>query len=126
MMLKNSKSFSGYSVDNIAKATEFYGEILGLEVKENPMGHLELHLKDGNTVLIYPKANHEPATYTVLNFQVEDIDETVDELLEKGVKMEQYTGEIATDEKGICRGGEPLIAWFKDPAGNILSVLQMS
>lgn len=122
-MLKDSKAFSGFSVDDIRKAKSFYGETLGLDVSEEH-GMLDLRLAGGTEVLIYPKPNHEPATYTILNFPVDDIEQTVDRLSERGVRFEQYEGEIETDERGIFRGEGPLIAWFKDPAGNILSVLE--
>ncbi|HEY9381674.1 MAG TPA: VOC family protein [Burkholderiales bacterium] len=122
-MLKDSKAFSGFSVDDIAKAKAFYGETLGLDVSEEH-GMLDLHLAGGVEVLIYPKPNHEPATFTILNFPVDDIEKTVDRLSARGVRFEQYEGEIETDERGIFRGEGPLIAWFKDPAGNILSVLE--
>ena len=124
-MFKNSKAFSSYSVDDLVAAKSFYQEILGLDVEEDGMGFLSIHLTGGGEVILYPKPNHLPATFTVLNFPVDDIDKAVDELISKGVTFEQYSGEIKTDEKGICReGGGPLIAWFRDPAGNILSVLQ--
>ncbi len=125
-MLKNSKAFSGFSVNDIQKAKEFYSEILGLEVKDNPMGLLELNTEGVNRVIIYPKPNHVPATFTILNFPVKNIDESVDELIKKGITFEQYDGPIKTDEKGICRSGGkgPNIAWFKDPAGNILSLIE--
>lgn len=124
-MFKNSKAFSSYSVDDIVAAKSFYQEILGLDVEEDEMGFLSIHLTGGGEVILYPKPNHLPGTFTVLNFPVDGIDEAVDELISKGVTFEQYSGEIKTDEKGICREeGGPLIAWFKDPAGNILSVLQ--
>ena len=122
-MLKDSKAFSGFSVDDIAKAKAFYGETLGLDVSEEH-GMLDLHLAGGVEVLIYPKPNHEPATFTILNFPVDDIEKAVDELSRRGVRFEQYEDEIETDERGIFRGEGPLIAWFKDPAGNILSVLE--
>lgn len=122
-MLKDSQAFSGFSVNDMDKAKEFYGGTLGLEVTEEN-GMLTLRLAGGNNVLIYPKPNHEPATFTILNFPVSDIEKTVDELTDAGVEFEQYTGEIKTDEKGIMRGEGPLIAWFKDPAGNVLSVLE--
>ena len=122
-MLKDSKAFRGFSVDDIPKAKAFYGETLGLDVSEEH-GMLDLRLAGGTEVLIYPKPNHEPATYTILNFPVDDIEQTVDRLSERGVRFEQYEGEIETDERGIFRGEGPLIAWFKDPAGNILSVLE--
>lgn len=125
-MFKKSKAFSGFSVDNLQKAKEFYSKVLELKVKNGPMGILELHIEGGNMVIIYPKPNHEPATFTVLNFPVTHIDQAVDELARRSVQFEQYEGDIKTDEKGICRsdGRGPNIAWFKDPAGNILSVLE--
>ncbi len=122
-MLQNSNAFSGFSSNDIAKAKTFYGDVLGLDVKEDH-GMLVLQLKGANKVIIYPKPNHEPATFTVLNFEVDDIDKTVDELTAKGVQFEHYNSDqLKTDEKGIMRSGGPQIAWFKDPAGNILSVL---
>ena len=125
-MRKHSKAFSGFSVNDIQKAKVFYSGILGLEVKDNPMGLIELHPEGGNRIIIYPKPNHVPATFTILNFPVKDIDESVDELIKKGITFEQYDGPIKTDEKGICRGAGkgPNIAWFKDPAGNILSLIE--
>jgi catechol 2,3-dioxygenase-like lactoylglutathione lyase family enzyme len=123
-MLKESKAFSGFSVGEIQKAKEFYGQTLGLEVSESH-GLLNLRLAGGNTVLIYPKPNHIPATFTILNFPVDNVDKTVDELTKRGVRFEIYDlPDIKTDEKGIMRGKGPTIAWFKDPAGNILSVLE--
>lgn len=128
-MLKDSKAFSSFSVDDIAKAKEFYGQTLGLKVSEiTEMNLLQLEFAGGGRVMIYPKDDHAPATFTVLNFPVKDIDEAVDALAGKGVAFEQYdTDYIKTDGKGIARGdGEgkgPQIAWFKDPAGNILAVL---
>jgi predicted enzyme related to lactoylglutathione lyase len=123
-MLKESKAFSGFSADDIAKAKEFYSRTLGLEVSEEN-GMLSLHLAGGNTVLIYPKPNHVPAIFTVLNFPVNDVDVAVDELTRRGVRFEIYDlPDLKTDEKGIMRGNGPTIAWFKDPAGNILSVLE--
>ena len=124
-MFKSSKAFSSYSVDDLVAAKSFYQNNLELDVEEDEMGFLSIHLTGGGEVILYPKPNHLPATFTVLNFPVDDIDKAVDELISKGITFEQYSGEIKTDEKGICReGGGPLIAWFKDPAGNILSVLQ--
>lgn len=125
-MFKHSKAFSSFSVDDIAKAKKFYSEILGLEVKDSPMEVIELYIDGENNTIIYPKPNHVPATFTVLNFPVKNIDEAVDQLMQKGITFEQYDGEIKTDERGICQGGDrgPDIAWFKDPAGNILSVLE--
>lgn len=122
-MLSTSQAFSGFSVDDIQKAKKFYGETLGLETSDMN-GLLKLQLGGGTSVLIYPKPNHVPATFTVLNFPVGNIDKTVEELGKKGIRFEHYEGEIKTDEKGIHRTGGPLIAWFKDPAGNILSVLE--
>jgi catechol 2,3-dioxygenase-like lactoylglutathione lyase family enzyme len=123
-MLKDSKAFSGFSAGDIPKAKEFYGRTLGLEVSESN-GLLKLHLAGGATVLIYPKPNHSPANFTILNFPVNSVDKTVDELTKRGVRFEIYSQpDIKTDEKGIMRGKGPTIAWFKDPAGNILSVLE--
>ena len=123
-MFKDTPAFSGFSTNDIQKAREFYGQILGLDVSE-VHGMLQLHLAGGNTVLLYPKANHTPATYTILNFPVANVEQTVDELTSRGVRFESYhESELVTDEKGISRGGGPMIAWFKDPAGNILSVLE--
>jgi catechol 2,3-dioxygenase-like lactoylglutathione lyase family enzyme len=128
-MLKDSQAFSGFSVDDIARAKEFYSQVLGLEVEDNPMGMLNLHLATGGLVIIYPKDDHAPATYTILNFPVDDIDQAVDELSGKGVTFERYEG-MHQDDKGVARGRAanmgPDIAWFKDPGGNILSVLQES
>lgn len=126
-MFKNNKAFSGFSVNDIAKAKAFYGNVLGMEIREDAnMGILHLKISDGAEVLVYPKPNHVPATYTMLNFPVSDIDAAVDELSERGVKFIQYDNEyIKTDKKGIFRSGGPLIAWFNDPAGNILSVLEV-
>jgi catechol 2,3-dioxygenase-like lactoylglutathione lyase family enzyme len=122
-MFQKSKAFSGFSVDNIAAAREFYGGTLGLDVSES-MGGLELHLAGGGVIFVYPKPKHTPATYTVLNFPVDDVERAVDELAAKGVRFEYYEGELATDSKGIYRGEGPEIAWFTDPAGNILSVIE--
>ncbi len=124
-MFKDSKALSTYSTNDIPTAKQFYGETLGLEVTEQ-MDGLGLQLAGGGSVFIYPKDDHEPATFTVLNFAVDDVDAAVDRLTEAGVRFEQYEGELQTDEKGVFRGdGEaPTIAWFKDPAGNILSVIE--
>lgn len=128
-MFKGSKAFSGFSVKNIDAAKQFYGETLGLEVEVNDMGMLVLHLATGGAVLLYPKENHEPAAFTILNFPVENIDAAVDELGQKGITFERYP-DMQQDDKGIARGLAnhmgPDIAWFKDPSGNILSVLQES
>lgn len=125
-MLRTNQAFSGFSTDDIGKAKEFYGRTLGLEVTEDH-GILNLHI-GGAKVLIYPKANHSPATFTVLNFPVDDVDGTVDELGKRGVRFEIYNDpSFKTDAKGISRdNGGPTIAWFKDPAGNILSVLDVN
>jgi predicted enzyme related to lactoylglutathione lyase len=122
-MLKDSRAFSGFSVDDIPKAKLFYGGTLGLDVSE-AHGLLTLHLAGGATVLIYSKPNHTPATFTVLNFPVPDIEKAVEQLAKNGVRFEHYEGTLKTDERGVFRGGGPLIAWFKDPAGNVLSVLE--
>ncbi|OLB01487.1 MAG: glyoxalase [Verrucomicrobia bacterium 13_2_20CM_54_12] len=123
-MLRDTKAFSGFSANDIPKAKEFYGQTLGLKVSESN-GLLTLHFAGGNNVLIYPKPNHTPAAFTVLNFPVEDVDQAVDELTKRGVRFEIYDlPNIKTDKKGIMRGNGPTIAWFKDPAGNILSVLE--
>ena len=123
-MLEKSKTFSSFSASDIAKEKEFYSRTLGLETSENH-GLLRLHLAGGNNVLIYPKPNHVPATFTVLNFPVDDVDLVVDKLAKRGVQFEHYNdGALKTDEKGIMRGNGPTIAWFKDPAGNILSILK--
>ena len=123
-MLKSDEAFLSFSTDDLRKAKAFYGQLLGLDVSDKPEG-LELHLGGSSTVFIYPKPNHVPATFTVLNFPVEDVDHTVDELSKRGVQFEHYNqGDLKTDEKGIMRGNGPTIAWFKDPAGNILSVLK--
>ena len=119
--------FSSFSTDDLAKAKEFYAGTLSLNVIESKEG-LEIRFENGQSVFIYPKQDHQPAAFTVLNFKVDDIDETVDALAAKGIGFEQYTGDIRTDDKGIFRGSEkgqgPDIAWFTDPAGNILSVLK--
>jgi predicted enzyme related to lactoylglutathione lyase len=121
-MFKDSKAFSGFSSNEIAASKTFYAETLGLDVSEEMSG-LGLHLAGGGEVFIYPKDDHVPATFTVLNFPVDDIDAAVDGLAAAGVGFERYEG-FDQDEKGIARGDEgPAIAWFKDPAGNILSVL---
>ncbi|MGY3212589.1 VOC family protein [Mucilaginibacter sp. HD30] len=122
-MFSNSKAFSSFSVDDIQKAKKFYEEVLGLQT-ESPIDMLAIKTNGNNDIFIYAKPNHEPATFTVLNFPVDDIEKAVDELIANGITFEQYHfGEIDTDEKGIAHG-EPKIAWFKDPAGNILSVIE--
>jgi catechol 2,3-dioxygenase-like lactoylglutathione lyase family enzyme len=126
-VFKHTHAFSGFSVDDIQRAKEFYGHTLGLEVSETKEG-LALRIAGGGQVFIYPKPNHTPASFTVLNFPVDNIEQAVDELTKLGVRFESYEGEMKTDEKGIFRGADsgqgPNIAWFKDPAGNILSVLE--
>jgi catechol 2,3-dioxygenase-like lactoylglutathione lyase family enzyme len=123
-MLTDTKAFSGFSVDDIERAKEFYGKTLGLRLSEQN-GLLTLHLAGGRDTLVYPKPDHTPATFTILNFPVPDIEQTVGDLTSRGIDFERYQGtEMETDDKGIFRGGGPLIAWFKDPAGNVLSVIQ--
>lgn len=126
-MLKESKAFSGFSVNDLQKAKEFYGQVLGLDVSEvtQMMGLLNLNLTGGVKILIYTKPDHVPATFTILNFPVKNVEQTVDELTKRGVRFEIFNDKsIKTDEKGIFHGGGPKIAWFKDPAGNFLSVLE--
>ena len=123
-MFKDTKAFSTFSVDDLQRAKDFYGGTLGLDVSELPEG-LALNIATGAKVFIYPKPNHTPASFTVLNFPVDDIERAVDQLSNLGVSFERYEGSIQTDDKGIHRGDKgPTIAWFKDPAGNILSVLE--
>ena len=123
-MLKNTKAFSSFSVNDIPAAMRFYGETLGLPVSESN-GMLTLKVAGDTDILVYPKPNHTPATHTILNFPVSDIEAEVAWLKDRGVRFERYDEpELETDEQGIFRGGGPLIAWFKDPAGNTLSVLQ--
>lgn len=125
-MFKDTKAFSGYSVNDTAKAKEFYHGILGLEVKEDMDGMvLQLHVKSSIPIMLYQKPNHEPATFTVLNFPVPDIEKAVADLKAKGIIFESYDmKDLTTDPDNIFRSGGPKIAWFKDPAGNILSVLE--
>jgi catechol 2,3-dioxygenase-like lactoylglutathione lyase family enzyme len=123
-MLANSKAFSGFAVDDLDKARAFYGDTLGLKVE--PMGGaplMTLHLAGNRPTLIYAKPNHTPADYTILNFPVDDIDAAVEELAARGVTFEHYDG-MGQDDKGVMREQGPPIAWFKDPAGNVLSVLE--
>jgi predicted enzyme related to lactoylglutathione lyase len=124
-MFENTKATSGFAVDDVEKAKEFYGETLGLNlsVLSEENGLISLNLAGGRDTLVYRKPDFVPATYTILNFEVDDIDGAVDELASRGVSFERYDG-FDQDEKGIARGPGPSIAWFKDPAGNILSVLQ--
>ena len=125
-MFADTKAFSGFSVDDRDRAKQFYTETLGIEVSDGEMpALLTLHIAGGRDTLIYAKPDHQPATFTILNSPVDDIEETVDALAARGVSFERYEGsEMETDERGIFRGGGPYIAWFKDPAGNVLSVLQ--
>src|SRR5215469_15976973 len=124
-MFKHAKPFSGFSVNDIEKARKFYRETLELDVADAPMDQLELRLDGDTRVFVYEKRDHVPATFTILNFPVDDVDGAVDQLKDKGVKFEVFKeGDIATDEKGVHRTGGPKIAWFKDPAGNYLSVLE--
>jgi catechol 2,3-dioxygenase-like lactoylglutathione lyase family enzyme len=123
-MFSNTPAFSGFAVDDLDAARSFYGETLGLKVTDEPMGILTLHLAGDRPTMIYPKPDFVPATYTILNFQVEDVDAAVDELGSRGVEFERYDG-FDQDEKGIARDPRgPAIAWFRDPAGNILAVLE--
>jgi predicted enzyme related to lactoylglutathione lyase len=126
-MLRNSKAFSSFSVDNIDKAKKFYQDILGIEVSGSPKMKelLDLHIEDSNKVMLYSKPNHIPATFAVLNFPVDDLEQTVIEMNKKGVKFEIYNKkDLKTDSRGILSGKGMKIAWFKDPAGNILSVIE--
>lgn len=127
-MLKDSPAYSSYSVDNLAKAKDFYKTTLGLQVEGTsvPMPMLRLQLANRGSVLIYPKDDHQAASFTVLNFPVDDVEKTVGELTARGVEFEHYDDEamMATDDKGISRGGGVTIAWFKDPAGNVMAILE--
>ena len=124
-MFDATSAYSGFSVDDIGAARAFYRDTLGLEVVEDEMGFLELLLESGGHVLVYAKPNHQPATFTILNFPVADIESAVDDLNARGVVTKIYDdAEFPTDSRGIMREGGPLIAWFRDPAGNVLSVLQ--
>ena len=127
-MLKPKAAFSGFSVDDLGRAKEFYTGTLGIEVEVEEGRGMRLHLPGGGTVFVYPKADHQPATFTILNFVVDNIDAAVDDLTRRGVRFEHYQDGPKTDQKGILRGRAtnlgPDIAWFKDPAGNFLSVIQ--
>jgi predicted enzyme related to lactoylglutathione lyase len=126
-MFKDVKAFCGYSANDMEEAKEFYQNILGLIIKDGMEGILELHIAGGTPIILYPKDNHEPATFTVLNFPVSDIEDAVAKLKNKGVTFEGYDlPNFKTDDDNIFRGGGPFIAWFKDPAGNILSVIEES
>lgn len=124
-MFNTNKAFSSFSVNDIAKAKDFYGKTLELPVSSGPEGTLVIELSNSVKALMYPKPNHQPATFTVLNFPVESVDKTVDDLTKRGVHFEIYNEpNLKTDQRGVSRGNGPTIAWFKDPAGNILSVLE--
>jgi predicted enzyme related to lactoylglutathione lyase len=124
-MLSTNKAFSSFSVNDIAKAKEFYGKTLGLKISLGSEGTLVLELSNSTKAIMYPKPNHQPATFTVLNFPVDSVDKAVDDLSQRGVRFEIYNEpNLKTDQRGISRGNGPTIAWFKDPAGNILSVLE--
>jgi catechol 2,3-dioxygenase-like lactoylglutathione lyase family enzyme len=126
IMLATSKALSGFSVNDVSEARKFYEATLGLRVSEDN-GMLTLHIAGGRDILVYPKDDHTPASFTILNFPVDNVESAVDELTRRGVRFERYPGMDADmDEKGIFRGGGPLIAWFTDPAGNVLSVIEDS
>jgi catechol 2,3-dioxygenase-like lactoylglutathione lyase family enzyme len=122
-MFTPSGAFSGFSINDLEAAKKFYGETLGLRVTENEMGFLNLHLDSGATVLAYVKPNHEPASFTILNFEVDDVDSAVDDLNARGVETNIYGTDIPADDRGVMKGNGPDIAWFRDPAGNVLSVI---
>lgn len=122
-MFEHTEAFGGFAVDDVGAAKRFYGETLGIRVSDGPMGLLVLHIAGGRDIIVYPKPNHTPATFTILNFPVDDIDRAVDDLAARGVEFLRYDG-FEHDGKGVVRDGGPLIAWFADPAGNVLSVLQ--
>jgi catechol 2,3-dioxygenase-like lactoylglutathione lyase family enzyme len=124
-MFENTKAFSGFAVDDLARARDFYEGVLGIRVSEDPPDLLTLHLAGGRDTLVYRKPDFSPATYTILNFAVNDVEAAVDALSARGVRFERYD-DFGQDEKGIARGEGPTIAWFTDPAGNILSVLESS
>jgi catechol 2,3-dioxygenase-like lactoylglutathione lyase family enzyme len=121
-MFAHTEAFSGFAVDDLERAQRFYAETLGLETSVDN-GLMTLHLAGERPTLVYPKPNHTPADYTILNFKVDDVEAAVDELAARGVQLERYAG-MEQDERGIMRGGGPYIGWFKDPAGNVLAVLQ--
>jgi predicted enzyme related to lactoylglutathione lyase len=126
--LDSSRAFSSFSTNDLEEAKSFYGEVLGMDIEEEGKMGLRINLSSGGIVFIYPKEDHEPATFTVLNFPVDDIDKSVDILIEKGISLERYEG-FEQDEKGVFRNSDPgrgpaAIAWFKDPSGNVISILQ--
>jgi catechol 2,3-dioxygenase-like lactoylglutathione lyase family enzyme len=124
-MIDPTRAFHGFAVPDIEAARAFYADVLGVEVTDES-GMLQLHIGGGTPTLVYPKPDHQPAAYTVLNFPVADVEAAVDDLTTRGVRFERYEGtDIETDAKGVFRGGGPLIAWFTDPAGNVLSVIQL-
>lgn len=124
-MLQNSKAFSGFSVDDPEAAKTFYGQTLGLRIEDGDGGMFWLKLAGGRDTLVYPSDGHQPGSFTVLNFPVDDIEQAVDGLAARGIEFEKYADTpMSTDERGIFRGGGPLIAWFRDPAGNTLSVIE--
>jgi predicted enzyme related to lactoylglutathione lyase len=124
-MFEDTRAFSGFAVDDVDAARAFYGDTLGIRTEDGEMGLLTLHLAGDRPTLVYPKPGHVPAEYTILNFPVPDIEAAVDALVARGVEFIRYPGmEGVQDERGIMRGGGPLIAWFKDPAGNVLAVLE--
>lgn len=124
-MFTSTDAFAGFSVDDLDRAREFYAETLGLAVEDDAMGNLMLSLPSGARVLVYPKDTHEPASFTVLNFVVDDVEQAVDDLNGRGVQTKIYDDSVLpTNSKGIMNAGGPQIAWFRDPAGNVLSVLQ--
>ncbi|MCF0057044.1 VOC family protein [Dyadobacter sp. CY356] len=127
-MFKEIKAFSGFSVDNLEKAIQFYGDVLGIEITEvDEMAILHLHISGGHNIVVYEKPNHEPATFTILNFPVKDVTGTMEKLKALGIEFESYNlPDFKTDPDHVFRGGGPEIAWFKDPAGNILSVIAES
>jgi catechol 2,3-dioxygenase-like lactoylglutathione lyase family enzyme len=124
-MIDPTRAFNGFAVPDIEAARAFYADVLGVEVTEMN-DNLQLHLGGGTPTFVYPKPDHQPATYTILNFPVADVEAAVDDLTAKGVRFERYEGtDIETDAKGVFRGDGPLIAWFTDPAGNVLSVIEL-
>jgi predicted enzyme related to lactoylglutathione lyase len=125
-MFTSKDAFSGFSANDVKKIKEFYVGTLGMDVTDGEMGTLNIKLESGGRIIVYPKENHKPAEFTILNFVVDDIESAVRDLKNKGTAFEHYDeGPVKTDENGIFRGGGPLIAWFRDPAGNILSVMQV-